>query len=565
MWASPSSGAGSIGWRDAGGALLLYAALLALFVAPAAARLASELIATSDDRYLYLWSAWWVRESLFAAANPYFTQLLYAPDGAPLVFHTLSMLPSMAAAALSPALGPVVAYNVVGLALTCLAGLGGYAFCRQVVPQRAAAWLGGATFMLSPFTTGKLTHGWVNLLCVGWLALFAACFVRATDPQLRPGSRARLWLALSAAALAFSSEHLAVMAAWTGLFVCGWRLLAEPSAATLGRLVRAGWPAALAVAPYVAIVASYALRLDLSVPVRPPEIGFSPGLASYLLPLHVNSIHAPWVSELGLREGLFKQDLACYLGVLVFPLAAIGLWRARRRPAAQLCIALGLAFLVVTFGPSLVWDGEYVHLLGRRVPLPARALAALPVLGAVAQSGRYMALVYLAIAAGVACFAAAPPEALRRRLGAAGVPALLALVALDYGFTVSPRALPVEPELVREGRVLARVDVYAPPLYFQTLDERPLIAGPISRPLRYALDRYRERPGLSCWLFRVDEPPCDWARFPEEIDRLAVTGAWLVDSDAVRAQHLREAGFAPVTAHGRMVLWQRPLPAVAAP
>jgi hypothetical protein len=543
--------------RVAGAVLGGYAALLALFVAPAASRLASEPIASDADRDLYLWSAWWVRESLFSGETPYFTKLLYAPEGVPLVFHTLALLPSSVAAALIPTLGPALAYNVVALGLMLLAGVGGYAFCRVVVEKRGAAWLGGVVFMLAPFTSGKLDQGWINLLCVGFLALFGAALVRATDPRDAARGRARYGLAATAAALAFSSEHLSVFAALLALCVCAWRIAAEPSLATVGRLVRAGWPSVVAVAPYVAIVASYATRFELSVPARPPELSFAPEPISYLLPLHEASLHANWIGALDLPARLSKEDLACYLGLAVFPVALAGLWRQRARSEVRLCIALLAVFLVLSLGPALVVGGEYVRALGARVPLPGRALSALPVLGAVAQSGRLMALVYLALAAGVACFAAAPPERIARRFGRALLPALLALVALDYGFSVETRPLPRAPDVPRGGVVLARARVFAPPLYFQTLDRRPLVAGPVSRPVSYAMERYRERPGLSCWLFSPSRPPCDWSRFPEEIARLGVTGAWLERLDRERAEQLAANGFTRTLEVDDYVLWSR--------
>ncbi len=548
------------GRRDAGGALLRYAALLALFVAPAASRLLDEPISRDADRYYFLWSAWWVRSSLFEGANPYYTNLLYAPDGAPLVFHTLALLPSTLSAALATVLGPTIAYNAVALLAMLVAGMGGYAFCREITDNRNAAWLGGATFMLCPFTSGKLDQGWINLLWVGLLAIFAAKFVRATDERTAGSGGARAWLALTAAAIAITSEHLSVFAASVGVCVCVWRLASDPSAATVRRLIHAGWPSVAAVAPYLAIVAYYATRFDLSVPVRPAELTFIPEPLSYLLPLHANSIHASWVGTLGLPAVLSKQDLVCYLGLAAFPLAVAGLYRARSQPSVRFCIALSIAFLIVSLGPYLVHDREYVRLLGHRIPLPMGLLAPIPLLGAVAQSGRYMAIVYLGISAGVACFAASPPAALRRRLGRGLVPALLVLIALDYGFVVSPLPLPAAPrELPREGLVLARAGIFSLPLYFQTLDGRPLIAGPLSRPLPYALRRYRENPGLACWMSADDGAACNWDRFPEELERLAVSGAWLGARDRVRSEQLAANGFTPAFRYRNHVLWSRRL------
>ena len=76
-----------------------------------------------------------------------------------------------------------------------VAGMGGYVFCREITGHRNAAWLGGATFMLSPFTSGKLDQGWINLLWVGLLAIFAAKFVRATDERTAGADGSRAWLA----------------------------------------------------------------------------------------------------------------------------------------------------------------------------------------------------------------------------------------------------------------------------------------------------------------------------------------------------------------------------------
>jgi len=551
--------------RDACAALALYVAMLGALIAPVLPRLADETIARGSDRFVFLWDLWWAGRTVLAGENPYFSDLVYAPYGAPLVFHTLALLPSTLGAGLAKLLGPTLAFNLEALSAMLLAGIGGYAFCRALPGARRAAWLGGAVLMLAPFTTGKLDAGWLNMLPVGLLGLFAAALIRATEPRELALRGARWWLAATSAALVFTSEHLSIFAVNLALGIGLWRLACAPSFATLRGVVRASWPSALAVAPYVAVVVYYATHFDLSPPARPPSSSFFPEPLCYLLPFHPTSIHAAWIDRLGFSSELRQYDLTCYVGLAVFPLALAGLVRARASQAARLCLGLLAFFLVISLGPFLIENREYVRVLGHRVPLPGLLFAKLPVLAAVAQPGRYMAIVYLAIAAGVAFFAASPPRFLSRALGRFSGAALLALIALDYGIVVHARPLPAVPrDLPREGLVLARANHIAEPFYFQIFDRRPLIAGPLSRPVPYALDRYRADPGLACWHFPAEQAPCDWSRFSAALDELDVTGAWLRREDEARAAQLVAAGFQRGISMGPFDFWNRPSRRIAA-
>src|SRR4051794_11250803 len=111
----------------------------------------SSAPAEKTDALSFLWNGWWMQHAIATHTNPYFCKLIFAPEGAPLVFHSFDLLQSALMAAVGTISSPSTGYNVVVALGFLLAGLGAYTLSRHVTHNDSASFIGGLTFMLSPF------------------------------------------------------------------------------------------------------------------------------------------------------------------------------------------------------------------------------------------------------------------------------------------------------------------------------------------------------------------------------------------------------------------------------
>jgi hypothetical protein len=146
--------------------LVLYFALAILMTLPLALYLTRAVPGNGVDSWVNMWNLWWLRRALIHGDDPYFTPMLYYPQGASLLLHTLNpinflitlpviatqmlgdpfcrLLPinfSLPCLSLLPNLAAT--YNAAILASLTLCGLCTYLLALDVTGSRPAALVGG--------------------------------------------------------------------------------------------------------------------------------------------------------------------------------------------------------------------------------------------------------------------------------------------------------------------------------------------------------------------------------------------------------------------------------------
>ncbi len=516
-------------------ALAAYVGVASAFFAPVASKLETSVLGRGDSLQ-FLWSAWWMEHTLFKGRNPFFTDLVFAPIGSPLVFHSFAPLQVVSVTVADWFLPLELAWNLVIMAGLPLAGMGAWLLCRHVTRDPVASWVGGLVFMLSPFIVGKAGAGWLNMLYAGVLPVFTWALLRATDPRER-GVGPRLLLAGSTLAVLFTSVVTTVLAANVAVGVLAWRLWEERPRLDAGlRFVRACLPAFCLALPYLVLVAYYVVVEDFAPTARRGEAGFLPHLSDFLLPTVMTSPYADAARALVDNTGDYRWDSACYLGLFVLPFAAIGLYRRWQDPPVRLFAGLLVFSVVISAGPFLLVDGEFVHLWGRAVPMPFALWREIPMLGMIGQTGRYMAIAYMALAVGVAAavalFRARPAEwasrakwAAQPSWGRAVVFSASLAICVDFAFQPILIELPAPIELSDpEGQILDPRPYVGATMYQQTLHGRPMVGGYLARRPPRALEFYRQRPGIACLMhFLKPRQPCDDAEVLAALRELGVT------------------------------------------
>src|SRR6185436_16263277 len=124
------------------------------------AHLSSEYIPRQDasDSEFFRWALTWAPWAVTHGRDPLFTDVLYAPHGASLVWTTAVPGPALAMWPVTAAFGPLVSYNVLSLLAPTLAGWGAYLLCLRVSHRFWPSLLGGSVFGFSAYMTIQLNH-----------------------------------------------------------------------------------------------------------------------------------------------------------------------------------------------------------------------------------------------------------------------------------------------------------------------------------------------------------------------------------------------------------------------
>jgi hypothetical protein len=405
--------------------------------------------AAVGDHLQTSWWFWLVGHRLEEGAAPWIDPYSFQPLVEPqVVFGGLPF--GLAYWPLESAFGPVVAWNVLLVAVVALAGALAYAWLRALELPVAAALVGALAFELAPY---RLAQSGGHLL--GWMAVFLPLALLAIErsrgaatPRSRHAWGAVALLALVAVPLT-GQVHLALGAI---PFVLGY-------AAVRFRPVAFAWTAVGAL-----LAVGGGLLVNALVVSNSTESG-GRSLAE------VESFQASWADFLDRTRERGLEDFV-YLGWLLPILGLVGLVvLARRSP--RLAALLGLAVLV-----------PVLFALGTNTPVYEAAREVIPPLRYPRAPGRLLPIANLALA-GLAAFAVA--GILRRLRGRAAVAvagALLVLVAADL--VVWPlRATDADPgngayAALGPGRIL----------------ELPIVESAFGSPyLYYSMQAPRERPG----------------------------------------------------------------------
>jgi hypothetical protein len=519
---------------------VLYFALAILMTWPLALYVTRAVPGNAFDSWQNLWNLWWLRRALIHGDNPYVTPMLYYPQGASLLLHTLNpinflitlpvivtqmlgdpfcrLLPinfSLPCLSLLPNLAAT--YNAAILVSLTLCGLCTYFLALDVTGSRPAALVGGVVFACSGYLLSQVAGGHTHMVAA-WPLPLAMLALRRTvrSPSLRNTLLAGFALGLN---LLADWQYFLFILIWTGWYVC-W-IIAVPE--HLGHLyARAQFPARLkAIAPLLgALVVALALasplivataRASLETPTAATEGGpnfrldHSVDLADLVIPSQLHPIWGTFAEQAqSYKVELQIQSKTAYLGVIALTLAGLGVRAGRERAFWAASVVM---FILLAMGPRLQIAGWKSG-----IPLPAAILFELPFIGIFRYPVRFIAVAMVALAVLAALGMQAvlmmrqasrnEPSLhgsrqftdLKTRLIVAGSIALLALDNLTLPFPlVGIYIPPYYWEIAREPGTFAVMEA---PLYsatspfyllYQTIHEKPLVGGYTSRRLPYAM------------------------------------------------------------------------------
>lgn len=457
--------------------LLGYFLLTMVMTWPAVLHLTDGIPGDGFDGWQNYWNLWWVKKALLELrSTPFFTDYLYPPLGASLLFHTLNIFNSLWTLPIQLNFGLAVAYNSVVLASFTLAGYGGYLLSLYALTQlkfpakgvRSAAFVGGLVFTMSPFHMAHLL-GHMQVFSMIWPPFYVLWLLRTLTPPPTPhlegeGRRREVRdVFLSCLFLILATlvdwYHTLYLLIFTGLAL-GWTLWQQGSrgAEEQGRkfqvlektlsgrftpyISRIPHPASLFTVLLRPLWFVLAIGLGFAVVLSPllvpmmraarstPElhagleqsIALSADLLAFILPSEMHPLWGPWAKSIADHFSSTLSERLVFAGFVPLALALFVIIRGWRQNVVKFWTFVTAAFFLLALGPYLHIGGKIVAIAGWPIPLPYLLLYhTVPFIGLTRSLSRYDLMVMLGlgvlVAIGLATLKTAnrrPPTAAQR-------------------------------------------------------------------------------------------------------------------------------------------------------
>ncbi len=382
-----------------------------------------------EDGIQNVWNIWWTLRALRSGHNPFWTDLLYYPDGVQLYVQTVGLSNFLAMLPVAALFGPVAGFNAAVLLAIAGSGYAAFLLARFFTRHLGIALLCGLLLTASPFHMFKLQIHQLNLISFQWLILYLLALLHL---ERNPSWRTVL-ATIGATVLVVLSDWYWLLIALIGALPWGLAALARsPRRADLLRaFAGVGAGVGLATLPLLIGIVQARHRLPAAAPRDAIWFAYIQGFSADLLGLLApNMLHPLWGERLWEITRPPPTDFAAdgwYVaaGWVLLGCAALGLpelWR-RQRPLAL----MGLVAWLLSLGPVLRIAGQPTGL-----PLPYALVQELPLVQIARRPSLFTTLVLLVAVVAAALglqrlLAAQPPGRGRLLLGAIAVLALIEL------------------------------------------------------------------------------------------------------------------------------------------
>jgi hypothetical protein len=321
------------------------------------------------DAYQNAWNMWWVAHALSHGKSPFYTNLLFYPNGVDLFWQTLGFSQAFLAIPVTLAIGPRAAVNLTVLASFVVGGYATFLLAWRLTSSAPAGLVAGAVYAFSPFHLEKVIDGNVEVAAIQWVPcyVFALYLLLDRPSWLRAliGGALLLWVSLG------SWYYGLFCVLYTGCAIAVWMLGRRRGPALWlafwGALPLLIW--GLALAPRIAGLAAGG---DQSLQdMRAIQAAHSADLLDFFLPSPVNRWWGPAVRAA--REQIYPGAVIWnvalgWVGLLLGGIGAAALWRQSWRWSLLL-----LATLLLAMGPALRVAGYDTG-----IPLPFALIRNLP-------------------------------------------------------------------------------------------------------------------------------------------------------------------------------------------
>lgn len=362
--------------------VLAYALLTVVMTWPLPRHAGTAIPGDGFDGWQNYWNLWWLKTALVdRITSPFFTDILYAPTGVGLYFHTLNPLNGLMSMPVQLASGLIPAYNSVVLVSWVLSGYGAFLLCLWLLRpdatdasstrtvRYAGAFLAGTVYTFAPFHMAHLL-GHMQVMGIQWIPLYVLFLLRGIGkcrsgkPWLHNAALAGLFLVFNGLSDWYFVLYLLL---FTGLVIVYYWLADIAGKRThtgipLGQV--AGSLAAVLATPLLAalifiVVLSPVLQpmvrevIQFDFMVRPATDLYilSASLADYAIPSRLHTLIRGQGHLLPGNQISPVSERTIAVGYTVMALALVAVVLRRRRSA--LWIFAAVFFLLLSLGPRM--------------------------------------------------------------------------------------------------------------------------------------------------------------------------------------------------------------------
>ncbi|MEM7124932.1 MAG: hypothetical protein AAF702_01310 [Chloroflexota bacterium] len=392
---------------------LLYIGVTVLMTMPLITHLGSHIpTAEGSDQWVHEWTFWWIEQALLSGQNPFYTNLLFHPNGTSLTTHNIAWFNIGLWFPLQALLDNTAAYSLTFLLVFTLNAFCMYLFAFSWLKSRAAAIPAGLIYGFWPYVFTQGDHP--NMSTIMWLPLALYYLKRNYE---RRSIRDLLLAALCIALIGIARWQLLLVASISlGIFLLyllsqsifqrhsfsqqkehtfqptkSKNTSKDQPSLFMPQVIRLALPFLLAgglMLPLGGPVIYAQLTENFPEEVLVHEPWFSSSLFSYVLPNSHLAFYQSIVSQLPSALQFHTQRVD-FLGYSVLLLALIAFWGYWRQ--AGIWFVMALVYWLLALGPEL----QLGNGISTDFPMPYRLVEELTVVQLVRQPNRFNAFVGL--------------------------------------------------------------------------------------------------------------------------------------------------------------------------
>lgn len=467
---------------------VFYLAIFIIFTFPLILRFQTHFFADAGDGLQNVWNIWWVNKSITELhGNPWYTTYLHYPLGTSLLGQTLNPFNGFMGILLLKVFSLVETYNLIVLFSFCISGFTAFWLSYSISNSYLGSLIAGYIFTFSEYHFMH-AQGHMQLISQEWIPLFVLCWYLLIN---KPSVSKAVISGLVLFSVILCDYYYFLYCVITGILIAGWYAVKTKN---LLFFFKKDYLYSLGVFIFVCLLTSGVLLFSLiRLNMQDPLIG-SHDPFEYSLDLLAPFIPGGhWIfSELtkfywSRLPGNINES-SVYLGLSVVFLIIYALYKRRELQLRYLSINLWFIILIffgmMALGPTLHIAGipVYSWIMPYTVLqwlIPSINLSGVPV--------RMMVMVSLSasIISGIA-FSHMFEHRGRKMVALQVVLYLLLIIEFLPAPIPETQILPPEyivllQKLPNNGSVFDKVTPQSVALYYQTIYDKPMAEGYISR------------------------------------------------------------------------------------
>lgn len=357
---------------------------------PLVTQLGTHIPSEGQDHLVHLWTYWWVKKALITGQNPFYTNLLYYPNGVSLTTHNIAWLNIAFWLPMQALIGDITSATLMYLVIYTLNGFSMYLLVYEWTKSSSASFISGLIYAFWPYVLSPGGH--VNLILLFWLPLSLLYLKRSFDnKRLRDSVLSGVFLALGG----ITRWQLLIASSFIiGLYIL-YRLATDASCRTkqvAGHLFVIALVAIIIMAPFAfPVVLDQMNRTDTEELLLGDPTRSQTNLLGYFIPSTALTFWGKVTRHLPENIQVQKNEMA-FIGFTVMVLAIFGSLRKWRK--ARFWVLAALLYFFLALGSQLKIGNQVFP----QIPMPYRLIEDIFLIQVVREVHRFNAVLGLPVA-----------------------------------------------------------------------------------------------------------------------------------------------------------------------